>query len=848
MNHLVTRSCRALYRSKPTHISLASQTRRTLTATSARWSQDFRASEDLAKERYDIRADEAIEKKRARLLYQSRKRGMLENGVILASFADKFLNTLDPDQLDQYDRLINLPTNDWDIYYWATKTKPTPPEFETPVMQKLREHITSKVSKDDKVTTRIRRPRPGLLDNKRPNDIVLPAVKQRYELDVDVSETSLTNYEEELFDTRVRKLRDGGEIANMTKWRQQYFLRRLRRTLSAPISLRNLDSTKRSEIFTQRTISDELASEKIQPKNLLDSSYEKNMKHHNFLQYLLRSRFTKDPCDYDDEAEAWADSIWHRQYGKSDISIAPSKLKCTGCHRIIHCCDSGLDGYLPKELFTALEMGMSDDQRCQRCRFHQNFNVSLGVDLSERMFFEAMKQLELKPSSIICLLIDLTDFPSGIWLNHLDLVGRQHKVIIVGNKLDLIPYDGSHMVDRVTNSLRNNLHKLSSATSNLNIQDVVVLSAKTGFNVEMLATKLLAVSPEVPRDIYLLGCGNSGKSTLFNALLQSDLSAIRTGDILSRVSEYKYPELPLNMLRFPIKIAEGWEIELKTRRSERIQRNTRLYERSFLNSTKRRQVSVPHMSMLIDRLQLSAESGSTSDTLKLEKPRFVDDHPLAKVSESPLLSANEEKFGDHRFFHHTPSVYDRDQIHDLLTDREQLHVFPRETISPRKYSLRPLQSIFLAGLGRLDVLTCTSTVIIVLFASKYLPIHVIPTQKADEFYKTFLGSRFLGVPFGDDEPRLRSWPELARSRKDFYIKGGEKVRGKMDIVLGSAGWAMVVVDHDRECIVRAHTPGGRGIFSRVPPLLPYAHQMGGKKIRNTPLFENPRYTDLRLAA
>uniref|UniRef100_A0A6G1SJG9 Succinate dehydrogenase assembly factor 2, mitochondrial n=1 Tax=Aceria tosichella TaxID=561515 RepID=A0A6G1SJG9_9ACAR len=105
---------------------------------------DFKPSEELAKERYDSRANEDIEKKRARLLYQSRKRGMLENGVILASFANKYLSNLDADHLDQYDRLINLPTNDWDIYYWATNTKPTPPEFETSIMGMLREHLNSK--------------------------------------------------------------------------------------------------------------------------------------------------------------------------------------------------------------------------------------------------------------------------------------------------------------------------------------------------------------------------------------------------------------------------------------------------------------------------------------------------------------------------------------------------------------------------------------------------------------------------------------------------------------------------------------------------------------------------------
>lgn len=35
-------------------------------------------------------------------------------------FAKRYLNTMSESQLQQYDRLINEPSNDWDIYYWAT--------------------------------------------------------------------------------------------------------------------------------------------------------------------------------------------------------------------------------------------------------------------------------------------------------------------------------------------------------------------------------------------------------------------------------------------------------------------------------------------------------------------------------------------------------------------------------------------------------------------------------------------------------------------------------------------------------------------------------------------------------
>ena len=69
---------------------------------------------------------------------------MLENDLILSSFADKYLDKMDSSLLAQYDLLINTTSNDWDIYYWALKTRPIPPEMDTEVLKLLQEHVKSK--------------------------------------------------------------------------------------------------------------------------------------------------------------------------------------------------------------------------------------------------------------------------------------------------------------------------------------------------------------------------------------------------------------------------------------------------------------------------------------------------------------------------------------------------------------------------------------------------------------------------------------------------------------------------------------------------------------------------------
>ncbi|VDL19120.1 unnamed protein product [Hymenolepis diminuta] len=86
------------------------------------------------------RDDETIAVKRNRLLYESRKRGNLENGIILSSFADKYLGTMTMEQLDKYDHLINTIECDWDLFYWSTGEKEPPEEYKTDVLDMLQHH------------------------------------------------------------------------------------------------------------------------------------------------------------------------------------------------------------------------------------------------------------------------------------------------------------------------------------------------------------------------------------------------------------------------------------------------------------------------------------------------------------------------------------------------------------------------------------------------------------------------------------------------------------------------------------------------------------------------------------
>ncbi|KAL5110481.1 Succinate dehydrogenase assembly factor 2 mitochondrial [Taenia crassiceps] len=86
------------------------------------------------------RLGESVATKRSRLLYESRKRGNLENGILLSSFADKHLCEMTEEQLRTYDHLINTPECDWDIFYWVVGEKEAPDEYKSDVLEMLQRH------------------------------------------------------------------------------------------------------------------------------------------------------------------------------------------------------------------------------------------------------------------------------------------------------------------------------------------------------------------------------------------------------------------------------------------------------------------------------------------------------------------------------------------------------------------------------------------------------------------------------------------------------------------------------------------------------------------------------------
>ncbi len=173
---------------------------------------------------------------------------------------------------------------------------------------------------------------------------------------------------------------------------------------------------------------------------------------------------------------------------------------------------------------------------------------------------------------------------------------------------------------------------------------------------------------------------------------------------------------------------------------------------------------------------------------------------------------------------------------NLLTQEEIAKVISDLPLRPRCFNIRGKQTIFLSGLGRLDVYGHSFRVHpmrIVVFCSDDLPIHIVRTSDADEFYSRAKRSGLLGVPFGSEE-RLADFPPLAG--QTFEVDGVAHHEASCEIVFGSAGWISCVPRMFQICRVTAWTPGGRGLYVRDPPFLPYAHLLRGSRIPGTPAY------------
>lgn len=230
----------------------------------------------------------------------------------------------------------------------------------------------------------------------------------------------------------------------------------------------------------------------------------------------------------------------HQQkvYGTPDLEVPFSDTCCSGCGALMHCTVPEVPGYLPSEKFKKLT---EDDQLkkavCQRCFLLVHHQKALNVTMSKEEYRKIVGRIKAE-KALVLLIVDLLDLPDSIVPDLPELVGQNKQIVILGNKVDLLPRDADNYLQRIKRQLAQNCADAGIPTSDL--KDIHLISAKTGYGIENLITRL-QMSWKYKGDVYLVGTANAGKSTLFNTLLDSDYCKSRASDVIHKATISPWP-------------------------------------------------------------------------------------------------------------------------------------------------------------------------------------------------------------------------------------------------------------------------------------------------------------------
>ncbi len=530
------------------------------------------------------------------------------------------------------------------------------------------------------------------------------------------------------------------------------------------------------------------------------------------------------------------------RYGSANPLVPASLVPCGGCGAHLHCRDPKMPGFTPAEMFEGRSAAQLRYILCQRCYVMRQYNVVLKASVSPEDYPMTIRHVHTK-RALVLLIVDLMDFPGSVWPGIVDLLGTQKKIILVGNKVDLLPQDSRDYLKRVEKSMKSVfLEKCNQGliTHEPDVVSSVLVSARTGFNIEKLINMIYASWRAnhyyVGADIYLIGTTNVGKSSIFNALLESDLCKVHAIDKVERAMTSPVPGTTLNLLKFPVMRPDPVRM---IERHRRLKQTLKVFSQQeeerleLLRKHKDRKYSVRRGPVELTFLHRPDKS------MPLAGGTFALERRNPSTTLPQRLDPSHPDFADGKWCYDTPGTVCDDQLIGLLTQDEAAKMLPDLPVRPRSFALKCGQSLFIAGLARLDLLPgpppnfAVHPVVSTVFCSDDLPINIVRTGEADEFYRKALSAGFLAVPSGSPV-RLRDFPLL--EPRELEVDGIDQRQASCDVVLSSAGWVTLVPGLGQLCRLRAWTPQGRGIYVRDPPFLPFAATLKGRRIVGTPAY------------
>lgn len=205
------------------------------------------------------------------------------------------------------------------------------------------------------------------------------------------------------------------------------------------------------------------------------------------------------------------------------------ELVCIGCGIRVQTEDPKQIGYAPK---SAVE---KETIVCQRCFKLKHYNEVQDVSLTDDDFLKILNKVG-DTNSLIVKIVDIFDF-NGSWLPGLHRFVGKNDVLLIGNKVDLLPK--SVKPNKLKNWMKQEAKELG-----LQPVDVLLVSAEKGKFIQEAATAIEYYRNG--RDVYVVGCTNVGKSTFVNRLIK-EVSG--ESDI---ITTSHFPGTTLDMIEIPL--------------------------------------------------------------------------------------------------------------------------------------------------------------------------------------------------------------------------------------------------------------------------------------------------------
>lgn len=206
------------------------------------------------------------------------------------------------------------------------------------------------------------------------------------------------------------------------------------------------------------------------------------------------------------------------------------QVRCSGCGVVVQTENETKLGFVPKQAL------LRETIVCKRCYRLKHYNEIQDVSLTEDDFLEILHNIG-QNDALVVKIVDIFDF-NGSWISGIQRFVGHNDILLVGNKVDLLPKSVKH----------NRLIQWMSGTARefgLDPLKTYLISAEKGIGVKELAVEIERLRHG--KDVYVIGCTNVGKSTFINQIIK-----VFGGENDNVITTSRFPGTTLDLIDIPL--------------------------------------------------------------------------------------------------------------------------------------------------------------------------------------------------------------------------------------------------------------------------------------------------------